>query len=118
MNRVIFILATSLFGIASAAEFIHPGDFTGSQTEKDAVVAYIVEQTKLQYSAIGMDDPMTLRMMEKENLVSFQQLTTATNRPLLDSVIKQYCAIGMCDYQTINMMYNEQNRAASPSLSW
>lgn len=65
-----------------------------------------------------MGDPSTLRMMEKEELNSFKQLTKVSNRKLLDDVINQYCNIGMCNYNTILMMYNEQEKASKEELGW
>ena len=59
-----------------------------------------------------------LRMMEKEELNSFKELTSVKNRPLLDSVIATYCEIGMCNYSTILMMYNEEKSASNKSLQW
>lgn len=55
-----------------------------------------------------MREPSTLRMMEKEELNSFKELTKVENRKLLDAVIRQYCSIGMCNYNTILMMYNDK----------
>lgn len=76
------------------------------------------KQVKEDYSAIGMDDPSTLRMMEKENLDAFKKLTKVSNITLLKKVIKTYCEIDMCNYSTILMMYNEQNKASKKELEW
>ena len=101
-----------------ASGFIHPLDFNGTEAEKAAVISYIQSNVKETYSKIGMDDPVTLRMMEKKELNAFKQLTKATNRNLLDDVIQRYCAIGMCNYTTILMMYNKQLKASSEKLKW
>lgn len=103
---------------AYAANIIHPLDFTPSEANKAQVIAYIEAGVKKTYSELGMDDPVTLRMMEGEHLKAFKELTSAKNRDLLDSVIATYCDIGMCDYSTINMMYNEQLKASTKSLDW
>lgn len=108
----------SLSSVSFAADLIHPMDFNGTEAEKKRVVSQITASVKETYTSIGMGDPYTLRMMEKEELRSFKALTQVTNRKLLDSVIRQYCNIGMCNYNTILMMYNEQNSAASRKLTW
>lgn len=103
---------------AIANDIIHPLDFKGSEAEKNAVTTAIKANVKEQYTEIGMGDPLTLRMMEEEELESFKKLTKVTNRKLLDDVIDQYCEIDMCNYVTILMMYNEQKKASSEELEW
>ena len=120
MKKIIMILA-GVFLMCStclATDLIHPLDFKGTDVEKEAVIKYIKETVKATYSKIGMDNPSTLRMMEKNHLDCFKKLTKATNRKLLDKVIKTYCNIGMCHYNTILMMYNEQLKASKESLKW
>ena len=119
MNK--FLLALSFLVFASsifATELIHPLEFRGTDEEKQRVIAYIEQNVKETYTAIGMGDPSTLRMMENEELNSFKALIKIENRDLLDNVIRQYCSIGMCNYSTILMMYNEQNRASNQKLEW
>lgn len=65
-----------------------------------------------------MDDPSTLRMMEKQELEAFKKLTKVTNRSLLDRVIKTYCDIGMCNYNTILMMYEQESKSSEEKLEW
>jgi len=101
-----------------ASGLIHPLDFKGTEREKNKVIEQIKIDVKKTYSQIGMGDPFTLRMMEKEELKSFKKLTKVTNRKLLDTVIGQYCSLGMCNYNTILMMYNEQNKASKEELAW
>jgi hypothetical protein len=98
--NVLKIIAGSLFFYVFsmnvlASEFVHPLDFKGTDVEKEKVIEYIKKDVEDTYSAIGMDDPSTLRMMEKEELESFKQLTKAENRAILDMVIKTYCSIGL-----------------------
>lgn len=112
----IFISMISFCAIAE--DFFHPSKFTGTAADKAAVTSFITANVKKTYTDIGMGDPMTLRMMEKEELESFKQLTKVENKKLLDNVIRQYCDIGMCNYNTILMMYNEQNKAADEQLEW
>ncbi len=119
MIRVLIIsalFATSISNILYAGEIIHPLDFKGTDGEKEAVISFIKENVKKTYGEIGMDDPVTLRMMENEELKSFKQLTKVDNRPILDMVIKTYCGINMCNYNTILMMYNEQVKASQETL--
>ncbi len=119
MKKIITAIATLTFALNSLANgLVHPLDFNGSEDEKQKVISQIKESVKQTYSQIGMDDPSTLRMMEREELNSFKQLTSVKNRKLLDSVISQYCSIGMCNYNTILMMYNEQEKASKQELAW
>lgn len=113
---IIFVCINSNF--IQAADFVHPLDFGGIDTEKEIVVKYIKENVKKTYGEIGMDDPVTLRMMENEELKSFKQLTKVDNRSILDMVIKTYCGLDMCNYNTIYMMYNEQLKASQKTLEW
>ena len=110
-----FIFATAnLF----AQAFVSPLNFIDNEVNRNMVISYIQKQVREEYSAIGMDDPSTLRMMEKENLKAFKELLTATNTTLLSDVIKTYCDIGMCNYVTILMMYKEQEKASNSTLKW
>jgi hypothetical protein len=119
MRIIIVFLIAILFPLCSTAtDLIHPLDFKGAQKERAEVIEQIKVSVNQTYSQIGMDDPATLRMMEKEELNSFKKLTKVENRKLLDRVIQQYCNIGMCNYNTILMMYNEQNKASKEELSW
>ena len=101
-----------------AQSFISPIDFVDNDNNRKMFISYIQRQVKDEYSAIGMDDPSTLRMMEKENLKAFKELTTVNNSTILKNVIKTYCDIGMCNYVTILMMYKEQDKANSKTLKW
>lgn len=119
MKKLLVILFFA--GIASnlfAQSFISPINFQATETNKKKVIAFIKKQVKEDYTKIGMDDPMTLRMMEKENLDAFKKLNKAKNTVLLKKVIKTYCDIGMCNYTTIWMMYQEQNKANQQELEW
>lgn len=116
LMSILFLLLFST--VVAAAGFVHPLDFKGTKAEKQRVIAYIEKNVKSTYSAIGMDDPATLRMMEQEELDSFKKLCTANNRKILDNVISTYCNIGMCNYNTILMMYTEQVNASKKSLEW
>ena len=113
LTLVLFVFSLSLF----SQSFVSPIGFVGNEINKQKVIAYIKKQVKEDYSAIGMDDPSTLRMMEKENLDAFKKLTKVSNIMLLKKVIKTYCDIGMCNYSTILMMYNEQNKASKETLT-
>ena len=111
---IIAVFTASLLG----GSFVHPLDFHGSKQEKSKVLTYIKDDVKKKYAAINMDDPLTLRMMEKKNLEAFKKLMHAKDRAVLDSVIKTYCAIDMCDYLTIEMMYRKQIGAKKEKLKW
>ena len=121
MTRFISLLILSFLVCANdvlAVELVHPLDFKGTEREKQRVITYIELNVKETYTAIGMGDPSTLRMMENEELNSFKVLMKVENRDLLDSVMRQYCGIGMCNYSTFLMMYNEQNKASNQKLEW
>lgn len=120
MKKIVIILWIILFmsEVVIASDFLHPMDFKGSETEKQQVIEYIKKTVKKKYTSIGMGDPSTLRMMEREELNSFKKLTIAKNRKLLDAVIKQFCKIGMCDYSTISMMYDDQLESFNKKLTW
>jgi hypothetical protein len=107
-------LTTFLF----SQEFVSPINFVENEANKEKVLRFIKKQVKEDYSAIGMDDPLILRMMEEENLKAFKKLTKVKNTVLLKSVIKTYCDIGMCNYATILMMYEEQEKASQKELKW
>ncbi|WP_117880202.1 hypothetical protein [Aureibaculum luteum] len=119
MKKLIIVLGCILFASnVFSQSFVSPINFVENEINKHKVISFINKQVKDDYSAIGMDDPSTLRMMEKENLKAFKKLTEATNSSLLKTVIKTYCEIGMCNYSTILMMYNEQNKASKKTLKW
>lgn len=104
--------------ISFSQSYISPIGFNNTENNRNKVVDYIKYDVKKSYSAIGMDDPSTLRMMENENLDAFKELLKAKDKSLLRSVEKQYCDIGMCNYTTILMMYNEQYKASNETLKW
>jgi len=117
--RILFIsLCIISITVLNATSLIHPLDFKGTKEEKDRLLSFIVSNVYSTYSAIGMDNPLTLRMMEKAELKSFKTLTKFRNRRLMDKVINTYCNINMCNYTTILMMYNAQNKASKKSLQW
>ncbi len=117
--KKILIIALSVFTLSlSAEEFISPINFQPTAENKQKVIDYIKKQVYDDYSEIGMGDPTTLRMMEKENLDAFKELTSATDTKLLKQIIKTYCEIGMCNYSTFLMMYNEESKAKKEKLKW
>ena len=121
MKRLIFA-ALALTTAYAHAEFVHPMDFNGSQTQQQEVIRYIEERVRHDYCDSGLDmcQNTTLRMMEQENLRAFKEATRATNRTVMDRVIHDYCNSGldMCNYTTILMMYNQNIKAGSTSLQW
>ena len=117
MKKILFSSIILLVN-ASAAKFVNPVGFGGSEVEKQNVITYIKEDVKKTYTAIDMGDPMTLRMMEKKNLEAFKKLLQVKNPSLLHNVIKTYCAIDMCNYVTIEMMYRKQSDASKKKLGW
>ena len=104
--------------VSFGQSYVSPVGFQNNDYNKNKVIQYIKYDVKKSYSAIGMDNPTTLRMMEQENLNAFKELLSAKNKTLLKKVEKTYCDIGMCNYSTILMMYKEEVNAASKSLEW
>jgi len=98
--------------------YVSPIGFENNDFNKNKVIKYVEYEVKKTYSAIGMDNASTLRMMEKENLNAFKELLKAKNKSILKRVEKTYCDIGMCNYSTILMMYKEESKAANQSLEW
>ena len=117
MKRILYLFLF-LPLVSFSQQYVSPVGFKVNETNQNRVLNYIKYEVKKSYSAIGMDDPSTLRMMEKENLKAFKELLKAKNINLLKSVEKSYCDIGMCNYNTILMMYKEQSKAATESLKW
>ncbi|MBV6511076.1 MAG: hypothetical protein FMNOHCHN_00555 [Ignavibacteriaceae bacterium] len=115
---LILMFLLSLNILAQSYGFVHPLEYQDNEINRTKVIEYIKSNVKKTYSQIGMDNPSTLRMMEKEELKCFKELTKVNNRKLLDRIIKTYCDIGMCSYNTILMMYNEELKASSEELKW
>jgi hypothetical protein len=101
-----------------AQSFVSPIGFVQTEANQQKVIRFIESQVKRDMSAIGMNDPMTLRMMEQENLDAFKELIRVSNTAMLRQVIETYCEIGMCNYATIWMMYQEQRDASQQNLKW
>ena len=116
MKKLLILLCLPMIGFGQS--FVSPINYVNNETNQKKVVSYIQKDVKETYSAIGMDDPSTLRMMEKENLNAFKELIKVKDTSLLQKVIKTYCEIGMCNYSTILMMYKEQNKANNETLEW
>ena len=110
MKRLLCIFLLSLIAPITYADSLpHPLDFKGTEKEKNYVASFIKGYVEETYSKIGMGDPTTLRNIEKEEMISFEELTKVNNRKLLDDVIKENCKIpGMCTYSAILIMYNEK----------
>tara|TARA_B110000196_G_scaffold287292_1_gene271521 strand:- start:1159 stop:1515 length:357 start_codon:yes stop_codon:yes gene_type:complete len=118
MKKSILILLLISPFVGFGQSFVSPINYVNSETNQKRVIAYIQKDVKESYSSIGMDDPSTLRMMEKENLNAFKELIKVTNTALLQEVINTYCEIGMCNYGTILMMYREEAKANNETLEW
>lgn len=123
MKRMILAVALSVVALsASAAGFIHPLDFNGTEAQKQQVIRYIENRVRATYcdGMLDMCQPTTLRMMERENLKAFKQLSEADDRGVMNEVIRTYCdgMLDMCDYTTLLMMYQENARASKETLSW
>lgn len=123
MKKLLLVFSLMIFSAsASAARFIHPMDFTGSEAQKREVINYIEQRVRATYcdGQLDMCQPTTLRMMEKENLRVFKKLTGAKDRGVMNEVIRTYCdgMLDMCDYTTLWMMYQENVKASNDQLTW
>lgn len=118
----LLITLSLLVSFDATADFVHPMEFNGSETQKNEAINYIEARVRHDYCSNGLDmcQNTTLRMMENENLKAFKEATKAKDRLVMDHVIKDYCNSGldMCNYTTILMMYNENIKAGAKSLSW
>ena len=109
-----------------AKEIINPLTFSGSQSEKNAVISFIETNVEEMYCGNELLESMCtnslLRMMEEEELSSFKKLTNAKNPKILKNVINTYCydsfLEGFCNYTMILMMYEEEASAAGKKLEW
>ena len=115
---LLLLLAVCSLNRAYAQSFVSPIGFVKTEVNTRKVVAYIEQEVKESYSKLGMNDPLTLRMMEEENLACFKKLIRITNTDLLQNVINTYCEIGMCNYSMILIMYEEQSKASKKTLKW
>ncbi|MGG5215197.1 hypothetical protein [Rahnella variigena] len=122
MMKFVLGFAALVLPFAASAAFINPMEFDGSEAQKQEVIEYIKARVKADYcdGAVDMCQPTTLRMMEKQNLTAFKNLTKAKNKQILDKVIGDYCegAVDMCTYATLDMMYKQNLKASGEQLSW
>lgn len=116
------LILAALTSTSATADFVHPMDFDGSEQQKNEVIQYIKDRVRQSYcnSNLDMCQETILRMMEKQNLASFKNVTKAKNRQIMDRVIKDYCqgSLDMCDYTVIEMMYLQNLSASKESLTW
>ena len=118
MKKYIFIYIFLNLTYLFSQTFISPINFIENEKNKKRVITFIEKNVRGTYTPIGMGQPSTLRMMEREELSCFKELTKVKNKSLLKSVIKTYCDIGMCNYSTILMMYNEEEKSTNQKLEW
>ena len=121
---IFFVLfcSSNIFG----KDIIDPLSFSGSQSEKNAVISFIERDVKKTYCENELLESMCtnsiLRMMEEEELQSFKKLIYAKNKNILNKVINSYCnnslLESMCSYTIILMMYEEEVTAAGKKLDW
>ncbi|MDF1762212.1 MAG: hypothetical protein P1U57_02285 [Oleibacter sp.] len=120
--RILIFIYLAIISLYSLADFVHPMDFNGSESQKNEVIDYINKQVRQDYceSDLDMCQESMLRMMEQENLNAFKKATSATDRRIMDRAITDYCESGvdMCNYSTIFMMYEENVKASNKKLQW
>lgn len=118
----VLFYSSNIFG----KDIIDPLSFSGSQSEKNAVISFIERDVKKTYCENELLESMCtnsiLRMMEEEELQSFKKLIYAKNKNILNEVINSYCnnslLESMCTYTIILMMYEEEVTAAGKKLDW
>jgi len=118
MKKLLYLVVFLLSGNVYSQSFVSPINFISNDVNQKKVISFIENNVYKTYTSIGMGDPSTLRMMEKEELKCFKELTKVSNVNLLKNVIKTYCDIGMCNYNMILMMYREQEKSSNENLSW
>ena len=110
------VISTSVFALSD--DFVHPLTYKDTPEERAELIAYIQSSVKETYTALGMGEASTLRMMEQEELAAFKKLLRVQDIKLLNNVRIQYCSIGMCAYSTFLMMYQEEYAAERQELEW
>ena len=63
MKKKLLILCFLFSSVSWGESFISPIGFQNTDENRRKVISFIVTNVKETYSAIGMDDPATLRMM-------------------------------------------------------
>jgi hypothetical protein len=117
MNKALLFLFILAFQ-SIAQNFVHPLDFKDTKIEREKVISYIISNVKETCSRLEIDDPATLRIMEKQELEDFKKLTKAQNRKLLDKIIEKFCGMEVCIYSTILIAYNQELSASKEKLEW
>ena len=120
----LFVLFFSSFVFGK--NLIDPLSFSGSQSEKNAVISFIERDVKKTYCENELLESMCtnsmLRLMEEEELRSFKILTNAKNKKILNKVTSTYCdnsmLEGFCTYTMILLMYEEEVKALGQKLEW
>ena len=88
--------------------FVSPLNYQASKLAEDFVLKYSKKYTKEQYAKLEIYDEETLKMIVKDNMSAFKNLTQVDDKKLLQKVIDKYCAIDMCSYEDLNNMYKEE----------
>ena len=122
LSLFVLFCSSNIFG----KDIIDPLSFSGSQSEKNAIISFIEKDVKKTYCENELLESMCtnsiLRMMEEEELQSFKKLIYAKNKNILNKVINSYCnnslLESMCTYTIILMMYEEEVTAAGKKLDW
>jgi hypothetical protein len=74
ITKSAFLLAAICIAQSIVAQsFVFPIGFVQTEANQQKVIRFIESQVKRDMSAIGMNDPMTLRMMEQEKRDASQQ---------------------------------------------
>ena len=93
-------------------------DFDNSEEMKDKVISFIKFKVKKNLEFIDSYNNMNARMMEKEELNAFKELTREKDRETMDRVINDLLFIDSLDYINLKMMYNEEKQAGNEELTW
>ncbi len=74
ITKLVFLLGWICIAQSIVAQsFVSPIGFVQTEANQQNVIRFIESQVKRDMSAIGMNDPMTLRMMEQEKRDASQQ---------------------------------------------
>ncbi|MDB9872820.1 hypothetical protein OAD02_05905 [Alphaproteobacteria bacterium] len=119
MKKFLILLIT-LFSSASWGDtLISPIGFQNTDENRKKVISFIVKNVKKELTALGMDNPSNLRIMEENELKSFKKLLDVKDKTLLRKVMIEVCDIlDMCNYEYILIMYEQEKKASNSKLEW
>ena len=119
-KKLLILILCFFFPSASWSEtFISPIGFQNTDENRRKVISFIVKNVKKELTALGMDNPSNLRIMEENELKFFKKLLVVKDKTLLRKVMIEVCDIlDMCNYEYILIMYEQEKKASNSKLKW